>query len=266
MTTWMNDCLVQLMNRPESPNLYWALAEYPSRQPMFRRAMDGERSWMIPSVPHLARARAGEPLSADQWRAALEYVAKFVYAEEGSQKKLDPVGEANPETLREARELYAKTHRLSADEAAKIDPMIALGHFYFQQYQAAFDDMYKLRGLPYPLQLAKAAQHDQNVARLRSQQRGNPFFQAGSEVHGVLWRYARADRQLAALMAVEAIRSYAAANGGKLPARLEDITDTPVPNNPATGKPFEYRVENESATLADTKSKDTLSYTVTIRK
>ena len=87
MTTWMNDCLAELMNHPDVPNLYWALSQLPSRQAMFRRAMDGERSWMIPSVPHLSRARAGEELSADEWRAALEYVSKYLSAR-GRTKKV----------------------------------------------------------------------------------------------------------------------------------------------------------------------------------
>jgi hypothetical protein len=78
--------------------------------------------------------------------------------------------------------------------------------------------------------------------------------------------FARLDRQIAALTAVEAIRSYAAAHGGALPARLEDVSDTPVPQNPVTGKPFEYRVENGSATLADSQSLEPLTYTIRISK
>ena len=60
--------------------------------------------------------------------------------------------------------------------------------------------------------------------------------------------------------------SYAAANGGNLPKRLEDVTETPVPENPATGRPFEYRVENGTATLADSKSEEPLTYTIQIRR
>jgi len=51
-----------------------------------------------------------------------------------------------------------------------------------------------------------------------------------------------------------------------LPKRLEDVTETPVPENPATGRPFEYRVENGTATLSDSQSEEALTYTVKIRK
>ena len=55
--------------------------------------------------------------------------------------------------------------------------------------------------------------------------------------------------RIAGLRTLEAIRMHAAANGGKLPQRLADISDVPVPINPATGKSFEYRVEGRRATL-----------------
>ena len=67
-------------------------------------------------------------------------------------------------------------------------------------------------------------------------------------------KFARADRQLAALTAVEALRAYAAANGGKLPEQLDDVVETPVPANPMTGKPFTYAVSNGVATISDSTS------------
>jgi hypothetical protein len=72
---------------------------------------------------------------------------------------------------------------------------------------------------------------------------------------------------LAALTDVEAIRSYAAANSGKLPGRLEDISDTPALDNPCTGKPFSYSVQGETATLSDPQpSNHPITYTIRIRK
>ena len=38
---------------------------------------------------------------------------------------------------------------------------------------------------------------------------------------------------------------HAAANGGKLPATLADVTVVPVPLDPVTGKPFDYRLEGD---------------------
>ena len=47
---------------------------------------------------------------------------------------------------------------------------------------------------------------------------------------------------------VEALRLYADANNGKLPARLTDIP-VPLPVDPFTGKPFEYRCTGDRAAL-----------------
>jgi hypothetical protein len=78
--------------------------------------------------------------------------------------------------------------------------------------------------------------------------------------------FSRIDAQLAALTAVEALRSYAAAHDGALPKRLEDVTDTPIPQNPATGKPFHYELQDGLAVISDEWSLSALRYTVRIRK
>jgi hypothetical protein len=48
---------------------------------------------------------------------------------------------------------------------------------------------------------------------------------------------------------------FAAGHNGQLPAQLSDITDIQVPNDPATGKPFAYRVEGSQAILETSASK-----------
>ncbi|HEV3078275.1 MAG TPA: hypothetical protein VGY66_00790 [Gemmataceae bacterium] len=55
-------------------------------------------------------------------------------------------------------------------------------------------------------------------------------------------------RQIALLRHVEALRLCTAQNGGKLPARLCDMT-VPLPADPVTGKPFAYAVDAATAHL-----------------
>jgi hypothetical protein len=57
------------------------------------------------------------------------------------------------------------------------------------------------------------------------------------------------DRRVAALRCVEAIRLHAASHGGKLPGSLGEITEVLVPDDPATGKPFEYALDGAAAVL-----------------
>jgi hypothetical protein len=58
----------------------------------------------------------------------------------------------------------------------------------------------------------------------------------------------RLDWQLNGIQTVEAIRMHAAETG-KLPATLQEITVVPVPLNPLTEKPYAYRLEREQAIL-----------------
>jgi hypothetical protein len=57
------------------------------------------------------------------------------------------------------------------------------------------------------------------------------------------------DAEIAALRCIEALRDYAATHDRQLPAQLSDISDVQLPNDPATGKPFAYRLEGSKAIL-----------------
>jgi hypothetical protein len=271
ITSQMNDALVQLMNRPDAPNVYWALCEYPDRHTtVLRRAMKGERQWWVTATPNYLglQAKAGEKLSSEQWRQLIDYVWSIVDSNPDTKDKHhpDPVKDAEPDTLAKARQDYAGTHQVTLEQAAAVDPMIVLGEFYFHQYQISFDDAYVLRDLPYPALMARAAAVHAESEKLHEQQRANPFLPV-FDLRDAALRVGVVDRQLAALAAVEAIRAYAAANMGNLPARLEDVVETPVPLNPLTGAPFEYRTENDTATLEDSATKSSpLTYTIRIRK
>jgi hypothetical protein len=59
----------------------------------------------------------------------------------------------------------------------------------------------------------------------------------------------RLEREVASLRVIEALRMHAAQHDGQLPNSLDEITAVPVPHNPATGKPFEYRLEGKTAIL-----------------
>ena len=266
ITSQMNDAMARLMSRPESPNLYWALCEFPERRTIYVNAFYGERRFIVPATPNLADALAGKELTPQQWSTLLAYVASLHQTPgEPPVTTPDPVTAATPENLREARELYAKSHGLSADQVGKLDKVVVLGNLYVRRSEVISDEIFKLRALPYPVLLKSAREVNDRMAAMKKQQPGNPFLPM-VDLYTVTTRFARVDRQLHALANVEAIRSYAAANAGKLPPRLEDVADTPVLDNPLTGRAFEYRVEGDVATLADSQDEAPLKYTIRIRR
>jgi hypothetical protein len=67
---------------------------------------------------------------------------------------------------------------------------------------------------------------------------------------------ARNDRHFAVLRVIEALRLYAASHVGKLPTQLSEITEVPIPDDPVTGKSFNYRLERDTAYLESPGVKD----------
>ncbi len=64
---------------------------------------------------------------------------------------------------------------------------------------------------------------------------------------------------------------HAAAHGGQLPDKLDQVTIVPAPNDPGTAQPFEYQSEGRTATLTSRISGEPLNttglrYRMTLRK
>jgi hypothetical protein len=256
----MNDALIALMNRPDAPNLYFALCEVPSRQQIFHHAMYGERRFLTLNMPNITKVLAGEELSSQKWGELLAEAMKL-----NDQFIKDPLKDATAQNISDAKTEYAQRHNISADQAAGIDPVVLLGEFYVFHTEIISDDAFKWRGLPYPTALTKEHQTAAAMQKAKTDQPGNPFLPL-LDMSQATTKFANIDRQMAALTTIEAIRSYAAANSGKLPQSLDNLTDTPAPADPATGKPFEYRIDNDSAVISSTALGAPLTYTVRIHK
>src|SRR5262249_120816 len=85
--------------------------------------------------------------------------------------------------------------------------------------------------------------------------------------------HSRLERRLAGLRAVEAVRLHAAANNGRPPKALSEITGVVVPDDPYTGKPFVYAADANTFTLEapptdgeQPNPANSFRYQVTIRK
>jgi hypothetical protein len=69
----------------------------------------------------------------------------------------------------------------------------------------------------------------------------------------------RLERTIAALRIVEALRCYAADHNGKLPERLDDVVELPIPLDPQTGQPFSYALTDGRAALGAPPQPGTLA-------
>lgn len=268
-----NESLAELMSRPDAPNLYWALASMPRPTVEFRHSMSGERAFLFASVSALKRSENVDELTAQDWRDVMRQISQLMSQSSGANGgKPKVVSEveitaAAALVLPQAKKYYAESRNVPVEQAEKVEPMKLAGIYYYEQYRASLDEIFKLIELPYPQQSALLEQTMKQFAHRKEQTPTNVFYQLIPALNRASASFARLDRQLAALTAVEAIRSYAAAADGTLPPKLEDISDTPVPINPMTGQAFEYSVEGNTAVLRDSQTKDwVLEYTIKVVK
>jgi hypothetical protein len=265
--------MMEVMNQPESPNLYWALASLP--HPMFHIASNWEveRMFIPATLPELS-AKNIDRLSGDEWRGVFKKMvdinstpgskqAPSLSGWENSQTVIDEV----KSTLPQAQDEYAKLHGVAADEVEKMDPFKVVCTFWYQEYVNTLDEESAILSLPYPVMVPKLDEMNARVIQLKSREPVNVFLSMIPSIQKAALTYAKAERTRAAMTDVEAIRSFAAAHQGKLPDALEQITDTPPLENPRTGKAFDYKVDGDKATISDAGPDGfPLTYTVRIRK
>lgn len=245
---------IELIAAKGSPNLYWALAELPrpfiSMVPSIRFEMSlGPRTF-----PFLLDAETTEH-SPEEWARLL--TVGFQDAQQAINNGThvdDLMAQAGIAGM--AIVIYpAAKERLIASgmDAARVEQMpvgqvIAIDAA--REYRRIGDEVEKQWYLPY--QAAKEREKEMDAlfqgAKLPG---GFGRVLAGllmPAVNTVRMAQMRLDWQLNAIQAVEAIRMHAAAHG-TLPATLEEITIVPAPLNPVTEKPYQYRLDGETAIL-----------------
>jgi hypothetical protein len=108
------------------------------------------------------------------------------------------------------------------------------------------------RALAWLFRVVRNGAHAAALKQLAAAKKG-PFVLFVEYVAGIypaMMAELRLERRIAALRVIEAIRLYAAAHDAALPESLGQITEVPVPEDPATGKPFEYHRDGSSATVS----------------
>jgi hypothetical protein len=277
--------VTDFVERPGAPNLYWALTALPRPLIDLRTVLEREYRIVemeIPELDELERAR-----TAEQWDGVLRQVRTKLRALlggltsiKGKPGKLpswlpkdcapeDPA--AKSPDLPAARKFVVRTKGLSADQVEALPPAQVLLLYMAGTYHEDRDDSYRAAYLPYPQArtLLEAAQK-----RLRDAPATEGHVPSRLLLPGwnkVLAAHGRLERQLAALRVIEALRMHAAAHDGQLPDKLADVTAVPLPNDPGTGRPFQYTREAGTATLVSQIAGDPLPgnglrYRVTIRK
>ncbi len=257
------------VERPDAPNLYWALTALPRPLIDLRDAQEWEYRMLemqFPDFDDLDRERTPE-----QWDAALRRFRTEMRRLAGSDDdKLkhpdwypkdtapdDPA--AKSPDLPAARKFVARAKNLTAEKVEALAPAQVLLLYIKGTYQEDRDDSYRAVYLPYLQARPLFAAADKRLRELPTSEGhlpGRLFLPALGKVQA---RQNLLERNLAALRVVEAVRMYAAAHEGRLPEKLDDVTEVPLPDDPGTGKPFEYTRDGEAALVVSKVPDEVLS-------
>ncbi len=271
----------QLVRRPNSPNVYWALTTLP--QPFLdpRFALEGEGRLFDNLFPN-AKALEKGPVSADKANAILdEMMTAFSTMNSppgtGGQNPFGAFGTAAYVTLNAggARK-QLETLGVAKETVDKMPAAQAVALRAILIYRQFTDDQTKCFSLPYPDARAEFAKARDRAEKLKKES-GDPivsvFAMTMPAVEKVYEAHARTARRIAALRAVEAIRLHAALTDGKPPKSLADVKAVPVPDDPYTLKPFGYAADGDTFTLTGPTPagekptpSNTFRYEVTLRK
>jgi hypothetical protein len=255
------DDALYLVQHPNAPNLYWAIASLPRPLVDIRRSMSLERQLLYVQFKTL-REVDGTPRPVGYWQDFLDrLVPEFAGLE--NEFGLASVTEA-PETLRAQliayiAAAYPAAKRYLVDvcglpleqvDAYPIAQVVFLA--VVRYYDEARDDYFKWTHLPY-WQAEATTGHLSFEEMLRTSFDRAGLIAAPAQlllpaVRAAQATVVRCEQALALIQTVEAIRMYGAQHGGRLPKTLDDLT-VPAPLDPVSGKPFEYGYHTDHAVL-----------------
>lgn len=280
------DMAEQVIAHPQGPNLYWALTTLPDPLINPRKAINGELAFTMNLIPELKKMEAG-PIHEDDALQLYQQLLKNM-ASAGAQTDADfpprnPLANLGLGAMMALQTPAAREELIQRGwEAAVVEKMPAAQVLILRNvalHRETWDDQVKLFFVPYPMavkELQEAGERQKNLRTIH-RNRMDPIYQ----VFGLLYpamdkvyhSHARVGRRIAQLRVVEAVRLHAALNNQQLPASLDEITAVPVPHDPWTLKPFEYRVEGNTfrlfapAPAGETPAPHTAhEYVVTLRK
>ncbi|MDB5310293.1 MAG: hypothetical protein JWO38_4495 [Gemmataceae bacterium] len=274
----------QFVQRPDAPNLYWALATLPRPFVDPRPGLEGEAMLFETLFPNAKEFEKG-PVSTDRANQMLEDTLgafRRTAGGEGMPSGFESVaGKLGLTAYVALHYPDAKKQLIAlgrpAAEVDKMPPAQVVALRSVTLIRALTDDQAKCFSLPYPQARAELARVQARTATVVKENQTDVLIQLFSltlpAMEKVYQAHTRTDRRLAGLRAVEAVRMYAAANNGQIPKQLADVTLVPVPDDPNTGKPFEYAADGKTFTLTapatageQANSSNSFRYVVTIRK
>lgn len=264
---FMAEQMLDYVQQPGAPNLYWALTMLPRPFIDMRDALDVEANAVELSFPELRSVRTTKH-TPEEWQQQFHRFARDITSQTYRQES--PPLPSPMELDTRWQKMLSKGQKslvangLSSQEVEAMPPYQAAMLYTLITFHEQADAAVKYFYLPYPEANAgidsvinHARQNHPEIVPIAEQ-----LFPAIKTCRRAV---AHLDRQIAVLRVLEALRLYGASHSGQLPERLESITEVPIPADPATGQSFIYRRDGAKALLQGPTLRDVpLNYEITI--
>jgi hypothetical protein len=269
----MNAEVEDWIGSPESPNLYWSLASIPKPLVDLRPALQQEVRFPELMFPFLKDAETSQR-SPEEWQRILSEAVRQINSNLElplSKRQQNPLEKIQSDLavtalIMRAYPVAKEELKKSGFEAEKLEkmPVAQVVTIHMHRIVREIGDEFS-KGAYLP-----SKQREEFYGSLGKRMHDERFFGPNSReviplagllmpaVGAAMSAQTRLDRDFAALQTLEAIRAHLAETGA-LPEKLSDITVLPVPVNPATNEPFEYRLADGKATLEVPPVRKTIS-------
>jgi len=244
----MSAHVAELVQLPDAPNLYWALTSLPDPLIDLRAGFEGEMYALHLSCPELANVESTEH-NEQYWQAAMKGIWTKI-TQIGGEPKLGAFPSEAAVALMAARGYPMARQALidqgrSAEEVDRMPVPQVITIYTVRTYEELRDDLFKWMHVPY-WQMSQG--RDAINMKLYRAGRTREILPIASlvlpAVTAATGAQVRCDREIRMLRIVEAIRMH-----GRLPEKLADISEVPIPLDPGTGKPFGYGLRGDTAIL-----------------
>ncbi len=267
----MRDQLVDFVQLYDAPNLYWSLTNLPHPYLDLRNATELERLGMQLLFPAAFEARKAEH-SPEQWQRLLEETVERLASLTALVAGQDPQAAKSEQV--DIKKILEEYYPVARDYLIKLGwpekeirsmaPARVVLLYGAEFWDEMFDDGTKWLGISYSQWPGNLREHFDDIFK---KNRHFPMLHFLIEIGEVARIQARTVREIDSLRTIEAIRLYAYSHDEKLPGSLDDIKEVPIPQNPLTGKPFQYHLEGDTAVLlADGDTQINYEYRIKIAK
>jgi len=251
--------LDEIIQQEKSPNLYWALTSLPRPLVDFRNCIGGEAimmDYLFPGFREMLYSGKIRQLPNDELEKMLKLITDVVRLPDSKKPMLKPLADAIFQAamvanLGEAKKLLLE-HGIKEESLKNVSPLqvVMMGEALY--YDKFCQDITKWNFIPYHIARAEIAKAQAAIEKKTKPSISIPFkflsFQVAPAYKALMQASPRFERRIAMLRTVEAIRLQAAKDK-KWPETGDKITLVPLPQDPYTGKPFQWKKDADKITL-----------------